>query len=213
MVNLLTVASKYLAETVFPKKKNFELDPTTTVARVALFFYLPAGTKPSINDFKIDYDLPSNMQPLVRIVYHTSREDLGLIDTAITKALKKTPPYKGTFYNQLFSECLKGLAALEETYKSSSITCMAIEKITSYIQIELDRCEKLPQEDAFDDPLYTEKHIRALSADFEIISELYQKENEVSRQRYCRRIIELLNDQDCCYKQSLVDQDWQSGES
>jgi hypothetical protein len=86
---------------------------------------------------------------------------------------------------------------------------MAIEKIISYIQIELDKWGKLPQKEAVDDPLYTEKHVRALSADFEIISDLCQKENEDSRKRFCKRIIEFLNDQDCNYKKSLGLEEYQ----
>lgn len=203
MVHLLSVATKYLSEIVFHEKKCFELDPTTTLAKVALFHYMPIGTKPSISDYAITYDLPSQLQPLLRKVTHASREDLTLIDTAIVKALKKYPPYKGTFHRQLFNECLKGLKTLKLTYQTSSITCMAIEKIYDYIALELDKLKEIDAEEPPQDDLYSIEHVKGLSADFDIIAQLHDEEKFESQERYCRRIIDLLADQDECYKQKL----------
>jgi hypothetical protein len=203
MVSLFTTATKFITETLFPERKSFELEPTTTIAKVALLHYMPVGTKPSINNFSIKFDLPSSMQPLVRLVYHASREDLTLIDAAIIKALKKYPPHQGSFHRLLFQECIKGLAALKITYSSSSVTCMAIDKMYDYIQLELDKLKEVSHAEALEDELYTEYHIKALAADFEIIAKLNSENNFESQERYCKRINDLLDDQDIHYIKSL----------
>jgi hypothetical protein len=202
MINFFNSASKYFNETVFQEKKSFELDPTTTVARVALFHFMSPGTKPFVHNYSICYDFPSTMQPLVRRAYQVSREDLSMIDIAIAKAIKTTPPYGNTFYKKLFEICVLGLKALKVTYKSSQVTCMAIEKIIDYIQIEISN-HKGTEAKKIDEGLYTDLHIRALAADFELIEKKLGSGDNQGVIRYCRRIIDFLDDQDESYKKDL----------
>ena len=100
-------------------KKNLILEPLSTVLKIAILKHKDEGTKISISDNTISYNVPSTMQGVLRNWRGDNREDLHNICNPLTQALLWYPKDE-PLYAFLYESCIQGLQTLKEVYEENS---------------------------------------------------------------------------------------------
>lgn len=103
------------------QSNNVLLDPFSCILKLGILFYKPLGTKLSITNNSIQYNVPSLYQGVLRTYTGDSRDDLHNICYPIMMALnwysKEDEKFK-FFYKQ----CVLGLSYLKNNYDRNSLT-------------------------------------------------------------------------------------------
>ena len=99
------------------KEKNFILEPLSVIFRLALLQYKDRGTKISIRDNSIQFQLPTYDQGLIRMIGGDAREDLHNLYHPLLKCIEWYP-YES--YQFIYDECIKGINILNSNYDSNS---------------------------------------------------------------------------------------------
>lgn len=99
------------------REKNFILEPLTVIFRLSLLQYKDTGTKISIRDNSIQYQLPTYDQGLIRMIEGDTREDLHNLYHPILKCVEW---YSYENYQFIYDECIKGINILNSNYDSNS---------------------------------------------------------------------------------------------
>ena len=99
------------------REKNFILEPLTVIFRLSLLQYKDKGTKISIRDNSIQYQLPTYDQGLIRMIEGDTREDLHNLYHPILKCIEW---YSYESYQFIYDECIKGINILNNNYDNNS---------------------------------------------------------------------------------------------
>ena len=99
------------------KEKNFILEPLSVIFRLALLQYKDKGTKISIRENSIQFQLPTYDQGLIRMIEGDAREDLHNLYHPLLKCIEWYP-YES--YQFIYDECIKGLNILNSNYDNNS---------------------------------------------------------------------------------------------
>jgi hypothetical protein len=99
------------------KEKNLILEPLSVIFRLALLQYKDRGTKISIRDNSIQFQLPTYDQGLIRMIEGDAREDLHNLYHPLLKCIEWYP-YES--YQFIYDECIKGINILNSNYDSNS---------------------------------------------------------------------------------------------
>jgi hypothetical protein len=113
-------------------KKNLILEPISTIFRLALLQYKDKGTKLSVMNNSIRYQLPSYDQGILRMLSGDCREDLHNLYHPILKAIDW---YEYTEYQYLYDECILGLDLLNNVYEENSTIRHTISHYIAVIQM------------------------------------------------------------------------------
>ena len=125
---------KYIEDSFACKSLNTQiLEPICVVFRLALLQYTEKGTKLSIHNNSIAYQVPSYNQGLLRSFAHDSREDLHNLYHPILKAIDWYPFQE---YRELYEECIIGLYSLNEVYDKNSTIRHTLSHYISVIQMD-----------------------------------------------------------------------------
>ena len=124
---------KYIEDSFACKSLDTQiLEPICVVFRLALLQYTEKGTKLSIHNNSIAYQVPSYNQGLLRSFAHDSREDLHNLYHPILKAIDWYPYIE---YKEFYDECVKGLVHLNNTYDDKSMIRQTLSHYISVIQM------------------------------------------------------------------------------
>tara|TARA_B110000208_G_C11677816_1_gene397626 strand:+ start:215 stop:829 length:615 start_codon:yes stop_codon:yes gene_type:complete len=113
-------------------KKNLILEPISTIFRLALLQYKDKGTKLSVMNNSIRYQLPSYDQGILRMLSGDCREDLHNLYHPILKAIDW---YEYNEYQYLYDECILGLDLLNNVYEENSTIRHTISHYIAVIQM------------------------------------------------------------------------------
>lgn len=142
--------------------EKYILDPLSVIVKLAILSKKPIGTKIAIWSNTIYIQEIGVFQSLVRILYKNTKDDVQYLYNPIELACKNylTPYYTQTYpdIKNLFSNAIKGLDKLKETYSHNIIITHSLNLYTSLINNYLG--------DNFNSNLYTS----------DIITNEYKKE-------------------------------------
>lgn len=97
------------------------VEPLSTIIRLAIFSHKPAGTKLSIQDFKISYHEPSYLAGMYRCLNGDNKEDIHYlhypIDIACQQLLTVEKIKACPKIHTVFTMAKEGLARLKKTYE------------------------------------------------------------------------------------------------
>ena len=120
------------------REKNLILEPLTVIFRLSLLQYKDKGTKISIRDNSIQYQLPTYDQGLIRMIEGDTREDLHNLYHPLLKCIEWYP-YES--YQFIYDECIIGLNILNSVYDRNSTIRHTISHYISVIQ--MNECENI----------------------------------------------------------------------
>jgi len=114
------LSTKYLYDTYqeWTGSPDILLDPVTTVSRIALLQYKPAGTKISIQNHTINYMETSIYQGTWRMFQGDQREDLKNLYKPIVACIKWWGDKPGV--REITGEAILGIRELKKTYSETS---------------------------------------------------------------------------------------------
>ncbi len=117
--------------------EKYILDPLSVIVKLAILSKKPIGTKIAIWSNTIYIQEIGMFQSLVRILYSTSKNDIQYLYNPIEIACSNylTPYYITNFpdIKNLFSNAIKGLEKLKETYSHNIMISHSINLYTSLI--------------------------------------------------------------------------------
>jgi hypothetical protein len=117
----------------FPGEQRQILDPLTTMIKLAILGYKPAGTKLAIDNNKIYFQEPSITQGLLRWVYGNKRYELHHLLNPIVKAVKRCDLTNPSI-RSIFVLSINGLEQLKGSYNnSSSVVIHSLDLYTTII--------------------------------------------------------------------------------
>src|SRR6056300_400934 len=76
---------------LYPENKNIILEPLSSIFRLILLKYKPDGTKISITNNSIKYNIPGYSQGLMRNINGDAREDLHNLYNPLMKSIEWFP--------------------------------------------------------------------------------------------------------------------------
>lgn len=120
MTEYLSILSNLLYYTNSKTENNIILEPMSCILRLTLLNYKESGTKISIHDNSIKYDIPSNLQGIFRNINGDSREHLHNIYNPLIKCIEWYPIEDKRFL-YFYKKCIDGINKLHETYEKESI--------------------------------------------------------------------------------------------
>ncbi len=121
------------------------LDPLSCIIRLALLNFKEKGTKISISNNRIYYQLPTIFQGPMRWTYGDNRNDLHQLCNPIEKAIQWFDPKKNDDVRDIFKYAVKGLIRLKDSYVKpdfnsgdSNLVCHSIAHYISIISQKLN---------------------------------------------------------------------------
>lgn len=150
----------YGAKTIFntvlyPNTNKQILDPMSCIVRLALLNFKDKGTKISITNNRIYYQLPNVFQGTVRWTNGDNRNDLHNLCNPIEKAIEWYRPDKNESIRVIFEYAIRGLKKLKKAYTmgdkkigDSSLICHSLNHYIFLLQSavsenESERLDKL----------------------------------------------------------------------
>lgn len=127
--------SYYLLTSLFNVNddKSYILDPLTCVIRLGVLSFKPVGTKISINQNKISYNVPNFFQGTLRWTYGDNRNDLHNLFKPLLYSTQWYDMEDPIILN-LFTFAISGLEKLKLSYSSNSIICHSIDHYIDVIK-------------------------------------------------------------------------------
>ena len=107
----------FLKESSVQSSKNFILEPICCLFKLIIYQYKPTNTKLSIQNNSISFTEGSSLQPVTRLINGDCREDLHNIYYPLIKCTEWYPIEE---YPQFYTECKKGLEALNLVYSDNT---------------------------------------------------------------------------------------------
>ena len=103
--------------------KNMILEPICCILRILLLKYKEEGTKISISNNSIQYNLPGLTQGIMRNISGDTREDLHNLYNPLLKLFEWYPPKdeKNNIHRYLYRESLIGITMLLKSYEKGTI--------------------------------------------------------------------------------------------
>ena len=116
---------------------TLELEPLSTLFKLALLYYKPEGTKISIYDNTIYLQEPSMYQGVVRYLYNDKRSDLNILEKPIKIGLAwisvNLIDIKNDV-NYILKKSIAGLLRLSRSYEQDIVTYNIILSLSQLIQ-------------------------------------------------------------------------------
>lgn len=109
---------------LYPENKNIILEPLSSIFRLILLKYKPDGTKISITNNSIKYNIPGYSQGLMRNINGDAREDLHNLYNPLMKSIEWFPIDKednSEMYKYYYNESIKGIKLLLKSYEKETI--------------------------------------------------------------------------------------------
>lgn len=130
------------------------LDPLSVMLRLSLLTFKPSGTKISIHEHAIRYNVPGPLQGTTRWFRGDKRSDLHNLRNPIQKATEWFDTNENEYLKQIFVFSKHGLKQLSQVYSSeeSNTSAMVCHCINHYIQL-VDR--------TLNQKLVTESYVQA----------------------------------------------------
>lgn len=132
-----------IIQRIYPENKNIILEPLSSIFRLILLKYKPRGTKISICNNSIRYNLPGYSQGLMRNINGDAREDLHNLYNPLMKSLEWFPVKKdeNTLFTYYYNESIRGLNLLLESYEKETIIYHTINHYIKMIKDSLNSKE------------------------------------------------------------------------
>ena len=120
LTDIITSGAMHSLKMVFQKKKerNVIIDPFSCLVKLSLIRYLDEGTKVSIYQNRLNFNVPSYVQGIVRFMYGDNREDLHNILLPIQKCVEWYYDEKNTDMIYMFNNAVLGLKFLKHSYST-----------------------------------------------------------------------------------------------
>ena len=136
----------------YRNKKSIILEPLSSIFRLILLNFKPVGTKISIINNSIKYNLPGFSQGILRNINGDGREDLHNLYNPLMKSLEwySIEKNKNEIYINYYEKSIQGLQSLLESYGKDTIIHHTINHYIKMIQdtLKLQNIDKLDIEES-----------------------------------------------------------------
>ena len=136
----------------YRNKKSIILEPLSSIFRLILLNFKPVGTKISIINNSIKYNLPGFSQGILRNINGDGREDLHNLYNPLMKSLEwySIEKNKNEIYIYYYEKSIQGLQSLLASYGKDTIIHHTINHYIKMIQdtLKLQNIDKLDIEES-----------------------------------------------------------------
>lgn len=115
---------------------NIELEPFSTLIKLAILYYKIEGTKITIYNNSISYQSPAFYQGAIRYIYSSSREELTKLELPIKIGLSwvsKNYPEQNNEIKNILKKSINGLLKLSRCYQQDLNTYRLILSLSQLI--------------------------------------------------------------------------------